>query len=120
MPYYEFSCDSCEYTFEVKLSYTDKHPTKCPKCKKEKLYQVFDGNTVVCMKGGDTIGQVGEANWKKKGGKIKEQMQKKQEEADAKLPWWRSGKTKGFEKNRKPLDLSKIKDVKKYIEKGEK
>lgn len=120
MPYYEFSCDSCKYVFEIKLSYTDKHPTKCPKCKKQKLYQLFDGNTVVSIKGENTLGQIGEANWKKKGGKIKEDIAKKQEEDDKKLPWWRSGDVKGLPKERKPIDVSKIKDVKKYIEKGEK
>jgi putative FmdB family regulatory protein len=119
MPYYEFLCESCEYNFEVKLSFSESHPKDCPKCKKGKLNQVYDGNTIVCMKGGDTIGQVGEANYKKAGGKIKEYMAKKQELEDSKLPWWRSGKVNGLSKKDKPLNLSKIKNVKNYIETGE-
>lgn len=120
MPTYEFSCDKCGYNFELYLSFSDKHPCKCPKCKKKSLNQVFDGNTIICVKGGNSMGHIGESNWKKDGGKIKEKMAKEQEESDAKLPWWRSGKTKGLAKERKPIDVSKIKDVKRYIEKGEK
>jgi len=120
MPTYEFSCDKCGHNFELFLSFSEEHPSKCPKCKKKSLNQVFDGNTIICVKGENTIGQLGESNWKKYGGKIKEDMAKKQEETDKKLPWWRSGEVKGLSKERKPIDVSKIKDVKKYIEKGEK
>jgi putative FmdB family regulatory protein len=119
MPTYEFCCDSCNHNFEIFLSFSEKHPEKCPKCKKKKLYQIFDGNIIICMKGGDTIGQIGEKNWKKSGGKIKEEIAKKKEEEDSKIPWWRSGKVKGLKKSEKPINLSKVKDVKSYIEKGE-
>ncbi len=119
MPYYEFSCESCSYNFEIKLSFSESHPTKCPKCKKKKLIQIYDGNTIVCMKGGDTIGHIGESNWKKSGGKIKEKMQKNKEIKESKIPWWRSGKVSGLSKKEKPLNLSKIKNINRYIETGE-
>ena len=120
MPTYEFSCEKCKHSFEIFLSFSDKHPLKCPKCKKGKINQVFDGNTIICIKGGNTIGQIGEANWKKHGGKLKEEMAKKKEESESNIPWWRSGKIKGLDKSEKPLNLSKIKNVKNYIEKGDK
>ena len=120
MPTYEFSCEKCEHNFEIYLSFSQKHPKKCPKCKKGKVNQVFDGNTIICVKGENTLGQIGEKNWKKHGSKIKEDIAKDQEQQDKKLPWWRSGDVKGLKKERKPIDVSKIKDVKRYIEKGEK
>ncbi len=32
MPRYDMSCDSCDYTFEVRKSFSDESPTLCPKC----------------------------------------------------------------------------------------
>lgn len=120
MPTYEFCCEKCKHNFELYLSFYEKHPNKCPKCKKGVLNQVFTGDTIICIKGENTIGQIGESNWKKHGGKIKEEMAKKKEEKESKLPWWRSGKVKGLEKSEKTIDLSKIKNLNNYIERGEK
>lgn len=43
MPEYQFACDACEYSFEVFMSIKDyKALKKCPQCKKNKLYRVYN------------------------------------------------------------------------------
>ena len=125
MPTYEYKCDACEYSFEIEQSIHAKHKKTCPKCKKKKLYQVFGTPYVYCYNV-TTIGQWAEKNAKTKG-KGKDQKSMREKIADAGLskkedaknnPWWRSGEVKGLKKMEKPLNLSKIKNTKKYIEEG--
>jgi putative FmdB family regulatory protein len=33
MPHYDYECQKCKHVFEVFQSMTDKHLSKCPKCK---------------------------------------------------------------------------------------
>ena len=63
---------------------------------------------------------ISDANFKREGGKIKEKIAKEKQEADDKLPWWRSGKIKGLEKQEKPINLDKISNKNDYITKGKK
>lgn len=125
MPTFEYKCDSCEYSFEIEKSIHKNHPKKCPKCKQNKLYQIFGSPFVFCNNV-TTIGQWAEKNAKTKG-KGKDQKSMREKIADAGIqkkesvgnkPWWRSGEVKGLQKMDKPLDLKKVKDTKKYIEEG--
>jgi putative FmdB family regulatory protein len=40
MPTYEYECESCHHTFDVKQSFHDEPKAACPKCKK-KARRVF-------------------------------------------------------------------------------
>lgn len=120
MPTYEYKCEKCLRVFEKFQSFSEKSLIKCPSCKKNSLIKIISGGVLGFVKGGNTLGQISEANAKREGGKLKEDIAKRLEEADSKLPWWRSGKTKGLNKEDKIINLSKIKSIKNYIEKGEK
>lgn len=120
MPTYEYICENCKNSTEEFRTFAQGHLEKCPTCKKNKLIQVFSGGIISYVKGGETLGQISDQNFKREGGKIKEKIAKEKEEADNKLPWWRSGKIKGLEKQDKILNVDKIKNVRKYIDKGEK
>lgn len=120
MPTYEYTCENCNALTEQFRTFAEGHLEKCPSCKKNKLVQIFSGGIIGYVKGGETIGQISEQNFKREGGKIKEKIAKEKEEADNKLPWWRSGKVKGLEKQDKILNVDKIKNIRKYIDKGEK
>ena len=44
MAYYDYYCKKCEEKFEIKASVNDDRKwVKCPKCKSEKVRQLFDG-----------------------------------------------------------------------------
>jgi hypothetical protein len=96
-------------------------PIKCPQCKKKKLERDYGVPIVPVIqdKTPKTVGQQAEANKKAMGN---EQWQKKRDELLGEkgrqqqatpTPWWRP-------EGSKPLDVTKIKDVQKYIETGEK
>lgn len=120
MPTYEYKCENCNNLIEEFRTFAQGHLEKCPACKKNKLFQVFSGGIISYVKGGETIGHISDANFKREGGKIKEKLAKEKQEADDKLPWWRSGKIKGLEKQEKPLNLDKISNKNDYITKGKK
>ena len=120
MPTYQYQCENCLYSFEKEQSFSEEHIKKCPSFKKNNLYQVFSGGLMNYVKGGETIGHISDANFKREGGKIKEKIAKEKQEADDKLPWWRSGKIKGLEKQEKPINLDKISNKNDYITKGKK
>lgn len=120
MPTYQYNCAACNHCFEKEQSFSETLVKKCPVCKKNEVNQIYSGGVINYVKGGNTIGHISDENFKREGGKIKEKIAKEKEESDSKLPWWRSGKVKGLEKQEKIIKLDKIKNVKKYIEKGEK
>lgn len=129
MPLYSYVCDDCDYSYEQVRSIHKAHPKKCPNCSSKtglhQNYQTVSGLGFV-KNGPTTIGQQMELNEKTWG---RELTQVKQDEALKKrnwktskkdLPWWRSGKVDGLPREEKPLDLTKVKNVKKYIETGNK
>lgn len=124
MPTYDYRCNACGYEFELYQSFDDKVKRTCPDCKKKALERLIGcGIAAFCQQDPTTIGQLGERNAKAAGKtKIdemaaeKEQDKKKAQQLlgkePGKRPWWRDSD--------KPLDLKKVKNVKKYIEKGDK
>lgn len=124
MPTYDYLCSACGYEFEVYQSFTDKVKRTCPDCKKKTLErQIGCGIAAFCQQDPTTIGQLGERNAKAAGNTKRDEMiaQKEQDKVKAqqllgkepgKKPWWRD--------EDKPLDLKKVKNIKKYIEKGDK
>ena len=139
MPIYEFKC-KCGHSHEEFMMMSAKEPDKCPKCgcKNGKGYSKSFGQPHVIVRGDPkTFGQAAEENAKRLG---KEQMQLMAEEAKtrtkkagirklpkgasridtskAKTPPWRDG-SMGLKPMDKPLNVKKIKDVKKYIHTGE-
>ena len=136
MPVYEFVCETCRLNGELEQSITEPLPDTCPDCGEndpEKWHQVYDGNIFIFCKGEPTtVGQQAEINARRVG---KEQMAKMIEESkvanhkgkrafkmprggtptteryEAKRPWWRPDSDQ-------PLDVSKIKDKKKFVLEG--
>jgi putative FmdB family regulatory protein len=41
MPFYDMACDKCSHNFEIQKTIHDPLPSKCPKCKSKKVYQVY-------------------------------------------------------------------------------
>jgi hypothetical protein len=98
---------------------SDPLPVKCPACKKKSYGQNYSEKRLVLNDGVvKELGQQAERNRKAMGEELfnltLENMQDEKTKRKKKLPkpWYRSGD--------KPLDLSKIKDKKKFIETGEK
>jgi len=143
MPTYEYHCDTCDTTHEESRSIHAPHPKKCPTCGQkagEKFSQVFTNHNVVCLVYGNpkTIGQQAEQNAKRVGKAKLEEMAEKEKErvskAKGKLPkgasriarsdddppWFRSGEVPGLPRSDKPLDMSTVKDVTKFVETGQK
>lgn len=126
---YEYCCDACGHRFEVSESIAaHKERTKCPSCRKNKLYQVY-GLAGVIVVGGptETLGSYAERNTKRVSmDAIAEKEEKAIEAAEkrmgkkairkkkGKTPWWRKG----------PIDrsLAKMTDAqkKKYVMTGKK
>lgn len=120
MSYYNVICNNCKYEEEdFEQSITKNFPAKCPSCKKKKLVQDYSipkdiTGHVYEIK---TALQQSEKNIKDMG---KEQAQIKfdnlpqTKKKKAPKPWYWS------EGQEKPLDITKIKDTKRFIETGEK
>ena len=51
MPTYDYSCDSCNHSFEIFESISAEPQTKCPKCKKKKLRRLFGAGAGLVFKG---------------------------------------------------------------------
>lgn len=125
MPTYEYSCKKCKHEFEELVF--DNEKIKCPKCGSVRLNKLFSAPNLILnsLDSAKTFGQCAAINSKRLG---KEQLKIQEstdpvtimKEQNSKLPWWRSGKVDGLPKEEKPLDTTKIKDVTKYIETGEK
>lgn len=123
MPTYPMVCDACGLEEEIVQSIHLDLPTLCPRCGENAYRQDFSkprlASEVVLIDGPPTtVGKQAELNAKKMG---KEQVQQKAEEIlgpkgmakrNAPIPFWR--------KSDKPLDLTTVKDTRKYIETGDK
>ncbi len=120
MACYDGVCDGCGFEVEIEKPMADEFPRKCPSCKKPKFRQNYSAKTFIIQDlTPKTLGQQAERNAKVEG---KEQQQIRSEKLlgpkglakkNAKTPWWRK-------EGSKPLDVTKIKDKKKFILTGEK
>jgi len=63
MPHYDYECQKCKHAFEVFQSMTDKHLTKCPKCKGP-VKRLIGGGSGIIFKGSGFY----ETDYKKKSG----------------------------------------------------
>jgi putative FmdB family regulatory protein len=58
MPFYDFQCDQCKQTFEVRATFREKeaglHPL-CPSCQSEEVHQVVSAGFVMRGNGGGPI-----------------------------------------------------------------
>lgn len=59
MPFYDYRCESCEETFEVRLSMSESgqgNPRVCPACGARETRRVF-GSFYAGTSGGETTGK---------------------------------------------------------------
>lgn len=116
MPKYNMICEDCEHEEILTKSIHLPFPANCPKCKSKKYRVNFaKSRTTFWDKTIKTVGQQAEKNRKDMG---EELYQRKIEELGGnkpkpKTPWWRK-------EGSKPLKVEDIKDVRKYIETGDK
>ncbi len=136
MPTFDFHCNTCEYDWEVWHGIHESHPDSCPECCRKTIRQVYGAPIVLAKGNPTTFGQQSELNERRLGkervAKLKEKIRNPQKAdtlklpkgakpfkgTDPKLPWWRDGSMKGLPKSEKPINLNKVKNVKKYIEQG--
>lgn len=142
MAEYDFKCGHCKHEFTLNQPMKAPRPTSCPKCRgTEKFGQVI--SAPIGVRGEPTtVGSLAEKNTSKlcredydriinagKTNGLSPQMKKKLEDQgcvvkerkpSGKTPWYRDGSVPGTERSDKPIDLSKIKDVKKFIQTGDK
>lgn len=79
MPTYIYECSACEHSFEEFQKITDKELKKCPDCGKKKLFKVITGGLHGSVVGYNTIGSVGDRNYKRDKNKLDEEAHKKRE-----------------------------------------
>ena len=119
MPYYDLICDNCNFQQELEQSIHEALPTVCPQCKGETLRQDYASKSFIVQDADPkTVGQQAERNAKKLGSEMADIEARKIAgpatiaKREAPTPFWR-------EPGSKPLDVSKIKDVNKYIATGD-
>lgn len=137
MPIYEYACPKCEIAFDTIQSMSEAPLRECPMCERNTLVKLFSVPNAVVQHDPKTIGELAERNSKnmskdelaEKSGKKKEAKRKGLEELASKvggeaikksetLPWWRDGKSFGSKRSEKPIDTSKITNIRKYVENG--
>lgn len=138
MPTYEFVCEHCGITTELIQSIHATLPLWCSHCGhgEPDFHQDYQKKNILLVGSPTTVGQQSEINLRKLGkygleDKVIAEKQKRRKftrklpegatliEPSDELPWYRSGETPGLPKRTKPLNLDKIKDVKKYVQTGE-
>lgn len=137
MPIYEYACRDCEIAFDVMQRMSEDPLRECPMCEQQTLTRLFSCPNVIVEREPTTIGELAAKNSKnmskdelaEKSGKKKEAKRKGLAELANKvggeamqksdsLPWWRDGKSFGSKKSDKPIDTSKITNIRKYVEDG--
>lgn len=116
MPLYDMVCPDCDHRYELEQSIKYDLPYTCPACDGKNLTQDYGRKSLTINDGVPrTIAQQAEQNAKALGTEKMEEMRtesKKLLGRDKPRPWWRD--------EDKPVDLSKIKDVNKWIATGDK
>ncbi len=143
MAEYQFRCGDCQHEFTLCQSMHTPRPKSCPKCRKRKNFGAVIGIPIGVRGEPRTVGSLAEKNTKKLSKEAHERimthgkseglspaMRKRVEEKGGvplaqkkptgKAPWYRNGSVPGTEKSDKPIDLSGVKDMKKFIETGKK
>lgn len=141
MPTYDYQCNACKTVFEYKQGFNDEKLTICPLCDKSgKITRLIGNGMFVFAKGDPTnIMSLADSNTKKLGksyiqdraGKKHDAKQKALKDMEDKTggkvirksgdtPWWRNGSVPGTTMSEKPIDTSKISNIRKFIETGEK
>lgn len=122
MPLYEYVCEKCEIVCQDVHPMADPHPP-CPQCGAsygEVWHQHWQASEQNVVGEPSTFGQIAAKNAKRAG---KEQMDLMRDEVygpKVPLPWFRSGKVGNLRRMDKPLDLSTVKDVDRYVTTGRK
>lgn len=80
MPTYIYECSKCEHSFEEFQKVSDKPLKKCPECGKNKLFKVITGGIHGSVVGCNTIGSIGDKNYKRDKNKLQEEEHKKRED----------------------------------------
>jgi len=140
MPLYDYDCHACQSVFEFQQSFSDEKLTECPLCGTAgSIERLISMPMFMFVKGEpENITHLAERNSAKLGkdyiqehqGKkrdAKEKMLKETEQQSGgkvirpsgKLPFWRDGRP-GTQRSEKPIDTSKISNIRRYIETGEK
>lgn len=141
MPLYDYDCHACQSVFEFQQSFTDEKLTICPLCgAKDNIERLISIPAFIFVQGEPcNVEHQADRNTRKlskdflseKAGKkqeAKERFWKETEQRSGgkvikpskKLPWWRDGSVPGTQRSEKPIDTSKISNIRKYIETGEK
>jgi putative FmdB family regulatory protein len=139
MPIYEYECNNCGHTLEVKQSYQDTPKKKCPECKKYKLRRVISLIYAAVKGTATTVKQQAERNTAEMG-KYELQERRQQHEKEKQQAKLQSLKTAGvvpettteipskkswYNPEGKDLgkelkDINTVEKTKKYIIEGEK
>jgi putative FmdB family regulatory protein len=140
MPCYEYHCKACKTVFDFEHSIHDEALTQCPLCGKKKKIErcittpMFMWVKNICLgihaeNNTKALGGMDYLEWQKdeKYKKAKKNLERQAEEKGVeiivdkpKTPWWRDGSVPGLPKSDKPVDTSKITNIRKYIETGSK
>lgn len=137
MPLYEYACPDCELAFEMLQKMSDDVLKVCPFCSKKTLTKLFSVPHIQIESEPKTIGELAERNTKKMSkDELSEKTERKLEkrrqglaETAAKvggkaikqsdtIPWWRDGKSFGSKYSEKPIDTTKISNIRRYVETG--
>lgn len=144
MALYPYECTACGHSFEELQAMADEPLKDCPSCGRATLERTLSLPNAICRGSPRCVGQLMEDNTRKlvaKHGRegANEVMKKRVYGTHGKklrlprgakilprpkaveTPWFRSGEVEGTgPRSDAPLDLTRVKDVKKYVIKGEK
>jgi putative FmdB family regulatory protein len=122
MPLYDYVCDGCNVTMEIKQSYNDDHLIICPQCKQEKLRRLISAPFFYVKGEPKTLIQQAEANSKKFGRaeclerelKAEERLEKAAKASGRpvkkkpRTPWFRNGSIDGLVCSDKPITPTQV------------
>lgn len=144
MPLYPYQCEACHHAFEEIQAMSDVHLKKCPACGRNKLARILTVPNVRVRGSAKSFGSLAEDNtydlvqkhgaeqakkiihektYGKGGKKLKLPKGGKHipKPEVNEIPWFRTGEIPGTGPlMEQPLDVTKIKDTKKFIMTGDK
>ncbi len=107
MPLYEYECQECKHSFEIKQGYNDPKKRKCPKCQKRQLLRLIFAPHLSIIKGD------GEINVGHLGNRHRDTFSADQKERlDRKNLTAKQFKQKKAQENRSPHETKSDKEVK--------
>lgn len=133
---YQYVCRPCEVSFETFQKMSEDPIKECPFCCKPVLEKLYSVPHISVPDNPKTLGQLAEYNTKKMSEEdrnLQTQMKKEKRkrgirkieqetggkiiEASKEVPWWRSGQN-GTTYSDKPVDTTKITNIKRFVETG--